>query len=152
FPATATISGFTGATLDPGSLTTQAATGTLPGTIVESNSNADYFEGIQFGSSLSFLLDLAGTPGGSVGDVFTLSFYNSTLDGALLTGNENDLWLVQFQMDTAGNVTSTAYANPSGGASFATITPEASAPEPSGIFLGLIGALMIALTRLRSRR
>ena len=50
-------------------------------------------------------------------------------------------------MDPGGNVTSTAYDNPSGGAGFATNTPESEAPEPGSIFLGLAGALTIGFCR-----
>lgn len=152
FPATATIGGFslTGGSLDLPTLFTQGTvSGVLPGTVTMSDDNADYDEGIHFGSSLSFLLTLSGTPSGTTGDVFTLSFFNSTFSGGLLTGNNNDFWLVQFQMDTAGNITGTAYPNPTGGPSFATITPIA--PEPSSGLLAMVGLLGAGIAGMRRR-
>jgi hypothetical protein len=63
-------------------------------------------------------------PDGNNEDEFTLTFYNSGYSGGLLTGNNSDYWLVQVLMDTQGNVTSTEYANPSGGPSYAYVVPE----------------------------
>ncbi|HLK70145.1 MAG TPA: NF038129 family PEP-CTERM protein [Bryobacteraceae bacterium] len=150
FPATAMIDNFSnaGGSLNAPSIFTQGTvTGTLPGEVSLGNDNADYDEGITFGPTIQFQVTLAGVPGGSVGDVFTLSFINSTLDGALLTGNVNDGWLAQFQMDTAGNISATTFDNPSGGPSFATI----SLPEPSaGLLVGL--ALLVALVGTRLYR
>ncbi len=142
FPATATVSSFSmaGGSLDSSAIQTfGTVTGQLPGTVTLAQNDADYDEGITFGSSLQFVLTLSGTPGGNVGDVFTLSFFNADFSGGLLTGNVNDLWLVQFQMDTKGSVTGTAYANPNGGPSFASIQPV---PEPSSLLFlaGLLGA------------
>lgn len=149
FPATAAVSGFSnaGGSLNAGSITTQGTvTGTLPGTVTLDNGNTDYDEGLVLGPIINFLLTLNGTPSGNTGDVFTLSFFNSTFDGALLTGNLNDFWLVQIQLDTRGGITPTAYANPSGGASFATVT---ALPEP-GTF-ALVGLALVGLWR-RARR
>ncbi|HEX3877927.1 MAG TPA: NF038129 family PEP-CTERM protein [Bryobacteraceae bacterium] len=147
FPATAAISNFalTGGALHGSSITTQGTiAGALPGTVTISQDTADYDEGLTFGSSVSFTLDLTGTPSGSVGDVFTFSFFNPNFTGGLLTGNNNDFWLAQFQMDTQGNITSTAFANPAGGPSFATIQAvSVGAPEPGTwalVGLGVLGA------------
>jgi hypothetical protein len=134
YPATAVVSNFLnpGGSLDFGSIFTQGTvSGTLPGSITMGDDNADYDEGLGFGSSISFDLNLSGTPQGNTGDVLTLSFFNSEFTGGLLTGNVNDDWLVQFQLDTHGNITPAAFANSSGGPSFATITQVAQTPEPA---------------------
>jgi hypothetical protein len=154
FPAVASIGSFaiTGGSLNAGSLATQGTiTGTLPGLVTLLDDNADYFEGINFGSAVSFNLSLNGSPSGSTGDVFTLSFFNSAQTDALLTGNLNDLWLAQFQMDTAGKITPTAYANPSGGPSFATITVI---PEPAAgwMLIAAAGLTLLWFKRLAPRR
>ena len=143
YPATAVVSNFLnpGGSLNAASIFTQGTvSGTLPGSITMGDDNADYDEGIGFGSSISFDLSLSGTPQGSIGDVFTLSFFNSEFTGGLLTGNVNDDWLAQFQLDTHGNITPFAFANPSGGPSFATITQVAETPEP-GTWLLLVAAI-----------
>ncbi len=150
YPATAVIDNFmnVGGSLNPGTIFTQGTvTGSLPGMLTMKADNADYDEGIGFGSAIKFNLTLSGTPGGTTGDVFTLSFFNSGFTGGLLTGNANDLWIAQFKLDTRGNVTSTAYANPAGGPSFATI---ASVPEPATGMLFLVGLLGAALYRQRA--
>ena len=153
FAATAVISNFLnpGGSLDAGSIFTQGTvSGTLPGSVIMGDDNADYDEGIGFGSPISFDLSLSGTPGGSIGDVFTLSFFNSGFTGGLLTGNVNDDWLAQFQIDTHGNITPVAFANPSGGPSFATITEVAATPEPaSGLLLAAALAGIFGLGRRR---
>jgi hypothetical protein len=152
FPATATITNFTnpGGSLDAGSLFTQGTvTGTLPGTVTLASDNADYDEGITLGSPIRFGLTLTGMPGGSTGDVFTLSFYNSTFTGGLLTGNQNDFWLARFQMSTNGAIMPVAYANPSGGSSYATITSVASVPEPSTMAMLAAAGLAVCGWRLR---
>jgi hypothetical protein len=152
YPATAAITGYsqTGGSLSPGTIFTQGTvTGSLPGAVTLGDDNADYDEGITFGSSILFQLNLSGTPSGTTGDVFTLSFFNSDFSGSLLTGNINDGWLAQFQMDTNGNITPTAYANPSGGPSDATITTPT--PEP-GTGMALALALLILMWRTHSRK
>lgn len=152
YPGTATIDNFSmiGGGLIPAQLFPPqgTVTGTLPGQVVMGDDNAYYDEGLTFGTSISFQLTLAGTPSGTVGDVFTLSFFNSDFTGGLLTGNVNDMWLAQFQMDTTGSVTATAYANPSGGASFATLSDT---PEPGSVALVLAGVFGLCGARFRRR-
>jgi hypothetical protein len=150
YPATAVISNFSiaGGSLDSGSVTGYGTvTGTLPGDVVMHDDNANYDQGLTFGSSIAFDLTLEGTPTGSIGDVFTLTFFNSSFSGGLLTGNEDDFWLMQFQMDTEGNITPVAYANPSGGRSFAT---SYVIPEPVSGFL--CAAALAGIFFLRRRR
>jgi hypothetical protein len=133
YPATAVISNFSnaGGSLNSGTIFTQGTvTGALPGSVTMGDDNTDYDEGITYGSPIGFLLTLSGTPSGSTGDVFTLSLFDSAFDG-LLTANVNDGWILQFQMDTLGNTTPLAYANPSGGPSFVTVS---AVPEPATWF------------------
>jgi hypothetical protein len=151
YSAVAVIDDFSdgGGSLDATSISGQGTVGTLPGEVQIGNDNADYDEAITFGSSIGFDLTFSGTPAGSIGDTFTLSFFNSDFSGGLLTGNVNDFWLAQFQLDTAGNITPTAYDNPSGGASFATIT---ALPEPgtgSLVATALLAALVAVRTGVR---
>lgn len=155
FPATATISNFSapGASLAPATIFTQDATGALPAIVTMDENNSDYDEGLTFASSIVFDLSLSETPGGATGDVLTLSFFNSDFSGSLLTGNINDGWLAQFQLDTNGRITPTAYANPTGGASYATITTVTPTPEPgTAIIFGLALPALAAIASLRRAR
>jgi hypothetical protein len=129
YPATAVVSNFSnaGGLLNSGTITTfGTVSGTLPGMLTIGDDDADYDEGITYGTQISFLLTLSGTPSGTTGNVFTLSLFDTLFDG-LLTGNTTDGWLVQFQMDTQGDIAADAFANPTGGPSFATVT---AVPEP----------------------
>ncbi len=135
YPATAVISNFSdaGGTLNSTSITTSGTvSGTLPGDVVMNENGSDYDEGITFGPLISFDLTLAGVPDGNNEDEFTLTFYNSGNSGGLLTGNNSDYWLVQVLIDTQGNVTSTEYANPSHGPSYADVYVV---PEPASWLL-----------------
>jgi len=141
FPATATVDNFTGATVDGTTLFTQGTiSGTLPGEVSIGDDNADYNEGIAFGSSIEFLLTLSGTPSGLDGDTFAVSFFGTDDATPLLTADENDGFLLRFDLDTLGNIAATAFDSPTGGPSLAT---AAAVPEPGGVsFLlaGLLGA------------
>lgn len=137
FPATATIDNFTGATVNGATLFTQGTiSGTLPGVVTIGDDNADYNEGVRFGSSIDFLLTLSGTPSGTIGDVFTVSFFGTDDATPLLTADENDGFLLQFALGTNGNVTATAFNSPTGGPSFASVTPV---PEPGSASFLLAG-------------
>jgi hypothetical protein len=130
FSSTAVISNYSdpGGSLNAGTIFLQDASGALPGTVTLGNNNSDYNEAIIFGSPISFLLTLSGTPSGTVGDVFNLSFFASNDIDPLLTQDVTDGEIVQFQLDTQGNITPDALPNPTGGPSFATIT---AVPEPA---------------------
>ncbi len=151
YPATAVISNFSniGGSLNATTLTTFGTiSGTLPGVITMSDDAADYNEGITYGTPISFLITLSGTPSGTTGNVFTLSLLDSLDSSGLLTGNTNDGWLVQFEMDTQGNITPDAFANPTGGPSFATVTPV---PEPATWLLSAAALAAFSLLRRASR-
>jgi hypothetical protein len=148
FSATATISDFSnpGGALDDSSIFLQDASGALPAHVILGSNNSDYDEGITFGTPISFLLTLSATPGGNTGDIFNLSLFDTNFDG-LLTQDVTDGEIVQFQLDTHGNITPEALPNPSGGPSFATITTVA--PEPAAWLLGATSLLILMFVRRR---
>jgi hypothetical protein len=139
YAATAVVSNFSnagGSLSNVGLYTQGTVSGTLPGAVTLADNNADYDESIVYGTPISFFLNLSGTPSGNTGDVFTVSLFDTNYDG-LLTGNVNDGWLVQFQMSPQGVITPTAYANPTGGASLATVV---ATPEPGTLPMAAICA------------
>jgi hypothetical protein len=153
FTASAAISNFSdpGGSLDATSIFLQDASGALPGGVTLGSDNSDYDEGITYGSPISFLLTFNETPGGSAGDVFNFSLFDTDFDG-LLTQDVTDGEIVQFLLDTEGNITPDALPNPSGGPSFATITPV---PEPATWFFAatsLSGLLFVHRRKNESRR
>jgi hypothetical protein len=147
FPATATISNFSnpGGSLNAASIFLQDASGALPGAVTLGSNNSDYDEGITYGTPISFLLTLSETPGGTTGDIFNLSLFDTNFDG-LLTQDVNDGEIVQFQLNTQGGVTPVALLNPSGGPSFATIT---TVPEPATWLFGAMSLLALIFLRRR---
>jgi hypothetical protein len=145
FPATAAISNFSnlGGSLNASSIFLQDAAGALPGAVTVGSNNGDYDEGITYGSPISFLLTFTETPSGTTGDVFNLSLFDTNFDG-LLTQDVTDGEIVQFQLDTQGNITPDALPNPSGGPSFATVS---SVPEPATWFFAAAGVVILFLIR-----
>jgi hypothetical protein len=146
FTATAVISNFLnpGGSLNASTIFTQDASGALPGAVTLGSDNSDYDEGIVYGSPISFLLTFSGSPSGNTGDVFNLSLFDNNFDG-LLTQDVADGEIVQFELDTHGNITPDALPNPSGGPSFATIT---AVPEPAT--WSLAAASVVGLFFLRA--
>jgi hypothetical protein len=137
--ATASLTGFaTNGTLAASSLSTSGTVmGSLPGTVSMANNNAEYLERITFGSSLTFGLQFSGPAvdapnGAGSGSTFTLSLLNATQDGAYLTSNLNDGFLLLFNIDGAGRVTYTTYPTSTGAPSVVSIT---AVPEPSSALL-----------------
>ena len=146
-PATASITGFTtNGTLNPASVSRTAASGTLPAAVSLSNSNAEYLEGITFGTNISFALQFSGTVAGSV---FTLSLLNATQDGAFLTSNVNDGFLLEFNIDTHGVITPTTFPTASGAPSVVSIASTAAVPEPASCLAAVLGLLGIAVAKKR---
>ena len=132
-PATASITNFSGGTLNPASISRTAATGTLPAPVLLTNSNGEYLEGITFGAGISFYLQLSGTavdsPSGTAGSgsTFTLSLLNATQDGAYLTSDQTDGFILEFNIDTRGNITHTTFPTESGAPSVVSVQ---AVPEP----------------------
>ena len=146
-PASASITGFTtNGTLNAASVSRTASSGTLPGAVSLSNSNAEYLEGITFGTSINFNLQFSGTGGGSV---FTLSLLNATQDGAFLTSNVNDGFLLEFNIDTNGIITPITFPTASGAPSVVSVVSAAAVPEPASCLAAVLGLLGIAVAKKR---
>jgi hypothetical protein len=148
-PATASITGFaTNGTLNPASISRTASSGTLPAAVSLTNSNAEYLEGITFSTNISFNLQFSGTGAGSV---FTLSLLNATQDGALLTSDVNDGFLLKFDIDPQGIITPVTFPTASGAPSVVSIGSVAAVPEPASALaaiLGLLGTVAMKKRRL----
>lgn len=130
--------------------------GTLPGAVVfdvtGDGAINDYLHGLQFGSSLSFYLTIAGQavdapicPGTGGTDCslpgFTLDLMNSTGSAYLLTGDPTGQspfsWsLAQVQVNLDGSTTPTIYPGPNGGAPVLSV---AGVPEPSTWAMMIVG-------------
>jgi hypothetical protein len=146
-PATASITAFTtNGTLNPASISRSAATGTLPAAVSLSNSNAEYLEGITFGTNISFDLQFSGIGSGSI---FTLSLLNATQDGAFLTSNVNDGFLLEFDIDTHGVITPITFPTASGAPSVVSIGSVAAVPEPASWLAAVFGLLGIVAAKKR---
>jgi hypothetical protein len=131
--------------------------GTLPGTVSFDNgtSTNEYTQGMTFGTTISFNVDLSGPaidlPNGEGGGSFFLTFYDPS-GNALLTNNPNG---PAFEVDINGDgsTTATAFANASGGATVVTsagpteVTPT---PEPSMVLLLAGGLAAMAAFRRRT--
>jgi hypothetical protein len=147
-PATGSITGFTtNGTLNPASISRTAATGTLPAAVSLSNSNAEYLEGITFGGNISFDLQFSGAASGSI---FTLSLLNATQDGAFLTSNVNDGFLLEFDIDPQGVITPITFPTASGAPSVVSIGSVSAVPEPASALVAVFGLLgMVAAKKRR---
>jgi hypothetical protein len=130
--------------------------GLLPGTVTFDNgtSTNEYTQGITFGTTITFNLDLSGpaidSPNGDGGGSFYLTFYD-TLGNTILTNNPNN---AAFEVDINGDgsTTPTAFPNASGGTSVVTYvgpTEVSAVPEPSMALLVAGGLLGIAALRRR---
>jgi hypothetical protein len=146
-PASVSVTGFTtDGTLDPASVSSNGANGTLPGAVSLANINAEYLEGITFGSHINFNLQFAGTGAESV---FTLSLLNATQDDALLTSNVNDGFLLEFNIDAHGVITPITFSTASGGPSVVSIVSPTAVPEPAQWLPAIFGLLGIVTLKKR---
>jgi hypothetical protein len=162
-PANAAVTNFsTDGTLDtfgddPFDGTSGNVSGTLPGTVSFDNGTTtnEYTQGITFGNTISFHLDLSGPaidlPNGDGGGSFFLTFYDPSGD-PLLTNNPNG---PAFEVDVNGDgsTTPTAFANADGGPSVVTYagpTEVTPTPEPSMVLLLAGGLAAMASFRRRS--
>lgn len=145
------ISGFTttgaltGTTADTG-----GGTGSLPGTLTLANSGVynDAFQGITFGSTLSFLATFSGPalsppPGTTSGSVFAFSLYDASGVNPLL-GTNVDGSVLDISVNPDGTQTVTS------GSTALTVTaapvPESSTTLSLGLLLAL-GVGGLAVTR-----
>jgi hypothetical protein len=151
--ATVSVMGFTtNGTLNAASISTSGTvSGTLPSTVAINNDNAEYFEGITFGTGINFLLKFSGplvdSPSGTgSGSTFTFSLLNATQDGALLTANQNDGYLFTFDINNHGVIQSTTFPTETGAPSVVTIS---AVPEPGLLLPGALGVAFLAWLRRR---
>ncbi len=154
-PATATVTTFGGASLDPANpaSTVGNVTGVLPGTLQFGNSKAynDVFTPVTFGSSFHFLLALDGPavntpdPAAIYGSVFTLGLFSTdgntpriTADGIIATV---DL--------VAGRATAVPHTFPATGSIVSVTSPV---PEPATFALIPLALLLAAFCKLFIQR
>lgn len=132
---------------DPFDGTSGDVTGTLPGTVSFDNGTAtnEYTQGMTFGNTISFNVDLSGPAidlaNGDGGGSFFLTFYDPS-GNTLLTNNSNGP-AFEVDINPDGSTTATAYPDPDGGPSVVTYagpTDVTPTPEPS-LALLLAGGL-----------
>jgi len=149
----ATVSGFSGATLNPADPNNDAigTTGSLPGVVTFDNQiGNDYFEGLTFGNDVSFLVTLSGPgvgtsgPGNDSGTAFQLSFLDPTMSSLLFSDEPNGMAaLIEVAGDQAPEVLTPDTT---------TAATPAPTPEPATLSLvGMGGVLIGAARRWRSR-
>jgi hypothetical protein len=145
--AAATLTKFAGPSVGA-TANSQSTTGSLPGPLSISNSNGDYEVAVTFAQTISFYLAFSGAavdnPSGSgSGSTFSMTLLNATQDGAYLTSDVNDGYILQFNINNTGQVTPVTYTNTNGGPSVVSIQ---AVPEPAAFYLsgaGFLAALMI---------
>jgi hypothetical protein len=118
------------------------------------NNNSEYFEGITFGSTISFNLQFSGpaidSPSGKgSGSTFTLSLLNSNQDGSYLTSDVNEGYILRFDIDTNGRVTPTTYTTDTGAPSVVRLQVL---PEPGSFALSGSAILLLVLGSSLLRR
>lgn len=145
---------------DPMNGTSDAASGGLPGIVSLQNTQPspnEYWEGMTFGTTINFDLELSGpaiaSPDGDGGGTFILDFYNDA--GYLFTADsQNDIPVFTLDINGDGSTSPMNYASTAAGGtpvvSFIGPTAVAATPEPSGICLSGTGVLL-ALFGMRKR-
>jgi len=146
--STATVSGFTGGTLDSAiSLEVadgSAVTGQLPGTVVFANTHGinDYNHGILFGNDLALKISLAapafgGTEGGN--STISLALFADELGASPLLTSDGTLFTIDLFND--------------GTTSVAVLASEANvAPVPVPAAAWLLGSGLVGLAGIRRRK
>jgi hypothetical protein len=142
-PASATVSGFTGASLT-GALSAEGDVGgSLPGGLVLGNTTAfnAALQPVDYASGFSFRVDFAGTPEGSS---FNLGVYDS-LFAPVLGANASGISVaIDFPAGGAPLIANAATG-------FITVTAVEPIPEPGAYVLVLAGLLaLLAAARRRS--
>ena len=148
---TATVTGFSGATLTPGDPNNDAigTTGSLPGPLSFDNQiGNDYFEGLTFGNQLSFLVTLSGdgvsTSGASTsnsGTIFQLAFLDPNVSSFLFSNDPNGL---AAEIDVAADGTLSTASQPG--------TSVAATPEPATLSLVGMAGVLVRVAQRRRRR
>ncbi len=128
---------------DPNNGTTGEVSGELPGTVtlINSETTNEYTEGMTFGTTITFDLDLYGaavsTPNGEGGGAFYLTFYDANGAPLLTTSPQGDALEIDINGD---GTTSVAYQS-----SEVTLAGPTAVPEPSSIALLCGGLLALAI-------
>jgi len=134
---------------DPLDGTIGEATGVLPGTImlINSESTNEYTEGMTFGTTATFELDLYGPaismPNGQGGGSFYLDFFDTNGNPLLTTSSTG--YALELDILGSGSV-SVAYQSPD-----VTLSTPVATPEPSSLALLSGGLAILGLFRGRQR-
>ena len=148
---TATVSGFSGATLIPGDPNNDAinTVGTLPGDVTFDNQTGnDYFEALTFGNSVSFDVTLSGaglSTSGSAGSLSGTDFEVSFLDPSMST------FLFSNGDPAAAVIEVAADGTPTTEAESGTVV-AAPTPEPATLSLLALGGVLMGAERWRKRQ
>jgi hypothetical protein len=147
---------------DPNNDEINDVSGQLPGTVSFDNGTSynDYFEGITFGHSITFDLDLSGpaisSPNGDGGGTFTLDFLNSGISQYLFTDDPtNDVPVLTVNLNEDGSTTGATYSSVNNGAPVVTLsgpTVISPIPEPSAVLVLASGLVAIEMARRKRGR
>jgi hypothetical protein len=155
--ATAALSVFaTDGSLQGSPQLTGAVAGTLPGPVTLTNSTQfnDYFEGITFGTTITYDLTLSGDGvGGSApsGSALGMSLFDSTGTNPLLTTDPNGT-VVTVNVNPDGSTSPETFPqSPNDSTPAATVSLVTSVPEPSTLVLSSLPLGWAVWRRLRRR-